>query len=289
MFKYFIALVSVLFIVACGSNNSTQEDADLFFEGDTITVKNNSPILGQIIIQNTELQDFSAEFRTVGNVRPISGNFAEIASPFAGRIVKSHIKLGQKVGIGSPIFELSSAEFYEAVKTYFAAQSVNEVAQRNYNRQKELTANGVAAQKDFDEAQSEANIAQHEFEQAKASLRIFNVETDNYTPLLQMGQPLRIVSPIVGEVIKSNITIGSYVKEDTEPLAVIADVSKVWVAALVKEKYFGSIKKAIALKFLPMRTPIKLFGVQFITSAKCWMKKPARSKLLWSATTPIEN
>jgi cobalt-zinc-cadmium efflux system membrane fusion protein len=44
-------------------------------------------------------------------------------------------------------------------------------------------------------------------------------------------------------VVKSNITIGGYVKEDSEPLAVIADLSKVWVRALVKEKYFGAIKQ----------------------------------------------
>jgi cobalt-zinc-cadmium efflux system membrane fusion protein len=30
---------------------------------------------------------------------------------------------------------------------------------------------------------------------------------------------------------------------DLEPLAVVADLSKVWVAALVKERYFGAIKQ----------------------------------------------
>ena len=57
-----------------------------------------------------------------------------------------------------------------------------------------------------------------------------------------MGQPLKVMSPIAGEVVKCNLTIGSYVKEDSEPLAVVADLSKVWVTALVKERYFGAIK-----------------------------------------------
>jgi cobalt-zinc-cadmium efflux system membrane fusion protein len=164
---------------------------------------------------------------------------AEIAPPFTGRIVKSFIKLGQKVAAGSPLFELGSAEFYEAVKSYFAAQSANEVAQKNCNRQKELAAHGVASQKDLEQAQSEANIAQQEFEQAKASLQIFNIDIAS----VQTGQPLKIISPISGEIVKCNITIGSYAKEDSEPLAVVADLSKVWVAALVKEKYFGAIKQ----------------------------------------------
>jgi len=239
MYKYFLVFVCLPLIVACGNNNATIETMDLVFDGETIIVKENSPIFERIIVQKAQLQDFEAEFRTIGTVRPVAGKLAEIAPPFAGRIVSSSVRLGQKVGIGSPIFELSSSEFYEATKMYFAAQSANEVAQRNYNRQRDLAANGVASQRDLDEAQSEANIALQEFEQAKANLRIFNIDIVSF----QMGQPLRVVSPIAGEVVKSNITIGGYVRQDAEPLAVVADLSKVWVAALVKERYFGAIKQ----------------------------------------------
>ena len=87
MFKYFFTLLSALFIVSCGNNNSTQENNDLVLEGDTVIVTENSPILEQVIVEKAKLQDFSAEFRTVGTVRPVSGSFAEIAPPFTGRIV----------------------------------------------------------------------------------------------------------------------------------------------------------------------------------------------------------
>ena len=239
MYKFFFALLSALLMAACGNNKVATEIKDVIFEGDFIVLPENSPILERIIIDKAQLQDFSAEFRTVGAVHPVSGKLAEIAPPFSGRIVKSHIKLGQKVNINSPVFELSSSEFHEAVKLYFSSQSANETAQKNYNRQKELTANGVASQKDLEQAQSEANIARQEFEQSKASLQIFNIDVTN----LQMGQPLKVLSPLSGEVVKSNIIIGNYAKEDSEPLAVIADLSKVWVSALVKEKYFGAIKQ----------------------------------------------
>jgi cobalt-zinc-cadmium efflux system membrane fusion protein len=152
------------------------------------------------------------------------------------------------------IFELSSSEFYEAVKLYFSAQSANDVAQRNYNRQKELAANGVASQKDLEQAQSEANIARQEFEQAKANLQIFNIDITS----LQMGQALKVVSPIAGEVVRCNITIGAYVKDDAAPLAVVADLSKVWVSALVKEKYFGAIKQGDRVEVYTDAQPRKI-------------------------------
>jgi cobalt-zinc-cadmium efflux system membrane fusion protein len=210
-----------------------------------------SPIQDQIVTRRTQLQDFSAEFKTIGTIRPVSGKLAEIAPPFAGRITRSYVRLGQKVGAGSPVFELGSTEFYEATKAYFAAQSANELAQSRYNRQKELAANGVASQKDLEQAQSEATIAGQEYEQAKATLNVFNIDAAS----LKMGQPLIVVSPISGEVVKSNITIGSYVKEDSGPMAVIADLSRVWVSALVREEYFGSIKLGDKVEVLTNTNP----------------------------------
>ena len=97
----------------------------------------------------------------------------------------------------------------------------------------------MASKKELELARNEANIAAKEWEQAKATLQIFNIDASS----LQMGQALRVVSPIAGEVVRYDITIGSYVKEDAEPLAVIADLSTVWITALVKERNFGTIKK----------------------------------------------
>lgn len=239
MNKLFILAGLLILLASCKQDNRAQESAEIQYRSDTIVVKEDSPILGEIVIEKVQSREFSAGFRTVGTIRPVSGKYAEIASPFSGRITKSFVELGKKVNAGSPVFELSSSEFFEAAKAYFAAQSANEVAQTNYNRQKELEANGVASKKELELARNEANIAAREWEQAKATMQIFNIDAGS----LQMGQALKVVSPISGEVVKYDITIGSYVKEDADPLAVIADLSSVWVAALVKERNFGIIKK----------------------------------------------
>jgi len=256
MQKFILAFATLLLFVACGNNEDTKEAVELSLSGDTIIVNEKSPILDQMITRESQFQDFSAEFRTTGTVRPVSGKLAEIVPPFAGRIIKSHVRLGQKVSAGSPVFELGSPDFYEATKAYFAAQSANEFAQRVYNRQKELAANGVAAQRDLEQAQSEAIICSQEYEQTEATLKIFNANASS----LIMGQPLQVVSPISGEIVKSNITIGSYAREDSEPLAVVADLSNVWVAALVKEKYFGTINPGDSVELFTNANPDKVIN-----------------------------
>ncbi|MDR1683710.1 MAG: efflux RND transporter periplasmic adaptor subunit, partial [Candidatus Symbiothrix sp.] len=113
----FIATALCVFSASCKQHNPARESADIQYKGDTIVVSEHSPVSERIVTQKSRLEDFSAEFKTVGTVRPVSGRLAEIAPPFAGRIVKSFVRLGQKVSAGSPVFELGSSEFYEATKT----------------------------------------------------------------------------------------------------------------------------------------------------------------------------
>jgi cobalt-zinc-cadmium efflux system membrane fusion protein len=253
---FIVTGLCVVALASCKPHKAAQESADIRYEGDTVVIKETSPVLKEISTAEARLQDFSAEFRTVGTVRPVSGKLAEIAPPFAGRITKSHVKLGQRVEAGAPVFELGSSDFYEAVKNYFAARSANELARRNYLRLKDLADHGVASQKDWEQAQSEADIAGKEWEQAQAILHIFNVDEAS----LRTGQSLKVVSPLSGEVVRCRITPGSYAREDAEPLAVIADLSEVWVAALVKEKYFGAIRQGDRVEVSADAHPDKTVG-----------------------------
>ena len=76
------------------------------------------------------------------------------------------------------------------------------------------------------------------YENMVAALKVFQINPDE----MALGQPLIVRSPIAGEVVKDRIVIGQYMKEDAEPVAVIADLSKVWVVAHVKEKDLSLIQ-----------------------------------------------
>lgn len=234
----FWALLS-LTLVACGKSSQPQETSELCVEGNTYTVSENSPILQKIVIKPVERSLFQSEFQTVGTVRAIAGQLAEVAVPFDGRIVSSSVSLGQKVSKGAALFSLRSTDFLEASKTFFEAQKTYELAQKNLDRKKKLLAGGIASQRDVEEAETEAAHAETEFKQAENWLHIFGVHTDK----LSLGQALPVVSPIAGEVVRCETTIGQYVKADDEALVTVANLDKVWVAAQLKEHYFGTIEK----------------------------------------------
>lgn len=239
MEKIIGVLIIGMFLMSCHSHKQQNNEAEYTIKGDAVIVGANSTINSKIELQTVVLQPYSADLKTTGTVEVITGQMAEIASPFSGRISKSFVKLGQKVSKGTPLFELNSTEFYEATKEYFQALQNKNTTEINYKRQKDLVANGIGSQKDLEETENAYENSRKDYENKAANLSIFGVDPANVT----MGQPLTVFSPIVGEVIRSNIVIGQYLKEDAGPSLIVADLNKVWVVALVKEKYIHSIKE----------------------------------------------
>ena len=234
-----LAGVFCILSVSCKNNTSTENSTDITYQGNTVIVSENSVINSKLKIQTIEPKAFSAEFNTTGTVKAITGQMAEIAPLFDGRVTQSFVRLGQKVSAGMPIFELHSAEFSETVKGYFQSLQTKKMKASNLQRQKDLVKNGVGSVRDMEEAETDYEMALKDYESAVSNLKTLNIDPDK----INMGQALKIVSPIDGEVVQTDMVIGQYVKSDEGPLAIVAELSKVWVVAQVKEKNIGSILK----------------------------------------------
>ncbi len=233
---FFVICFAVLFF-SCKQKEQKNENDDFQFSGDTLSIATHSNILSKIELSTIKPQMYSAELNATGTVKAITGHLAEIAPTFNGRVSKSFVQLGQRVNAGTPIFELNSSEFYEASKVYFQTFQNKKMADVNLKRQKDLVLHGVGVQKDLEEAETNAELAGKEYETAVAGLKMLNINPEE----LVMGQSLKVVSPIAGEIVQNNIVLGQFVKDDTGPLVIVAELSKVWVVAQVKEKYISAI------------------------------------------------
>ena len=213
------------------------EPVNIYFSGDTVFVPAGAVVNSKIKLHTVNLQDYKARLNTTGVVKPISGHLAEIATPFDGRVVKSFVRLGQKVNSGAPLFEVSSSEYLETVKGFFQARREKEMAEKNYLRKKDLLETGVGSRKEFDEAKLELDLAEKECEKTLAILNIYNLKPEEADLL----QPLIVRSPISGEIVRNDITVGQYIRTDSDPIITVADLDRIWVIARVKEKDLGAI------------------------------------------------
>ncbi|MCD8178020.1 MAG: efflux RND transporter periplasmic adaptor subunit [Tannerellaceae bacterium] len=230
MFLLFLPIT--LCWISCGGNKEEENDAPYRFNGNTVYVNPNHVVAEKIETTQVTVEEYSREIITAGSIQPITTQYAYIAPPFAGRITKSHVSIGQTVKENTPLFEIISSDFMETQKEFYQAQSERELALKDMKRKEDLFQNGVASEKELEEAINLLKIAEKEYENARAALNIFHVNPDE----MVLGQPMVIRSPIAGNVIENNVVTGLYLKDDAEPVAIVANISQVWVVAQVKEK-----------------------------------------------------
>jgi len=219
--------------------NHGQMPVNLTIKGDTVFVPEGSNVFAKLKVETVKPEEHFLMVTTTGVIKPLTGHMAEVTAPFNGRIVKSFIRLGQKVTTGSPLFEMSSSEYLEAVKMCIQAQREREIAEKNYIRKKELEDKGISSVKELDEAKLALDIAQKECEKTNAIMNIFNINPGE----ADIARPLIVRSPIAGEIVRNDITVGQYITSDSQPIVTVADLSKVWVVARVKETDIGSVNR----------------------------------------------
>lgn len=221
----------ILFAVSCKDNTPQQnKEPEIMIKGDQVTVPENNPVFKKIKSQVVTEQEHSDGVISAGTIQAIPNHYAEIASPFSGRITKSFIQLGQHISAGSPLFEILSSDYFSVQKDYTDALNDVQLAEKNYRRQQDLVKHGVGIQKELDEAETDFKNKKTSLSNASSALKVYNSKGGG------IGSPLIVRAPISGEIISNKIVNGQYLKGDADPVMIIAELSKVWISGDVKEK-----------------------------------------------------
>ena len=238
--KIIIVCILVGQLISCNSIENSQDAGTFVIKNDTVFLYSFSENLKSLVaLSEVSVQSEQLEIITAGRIQAIPTQFAYVASPFAGRINRCYVKLGQKVTENMPLFEIVSPEFTAMQKEYFLAEAKREVARKDLLRKKELLNNGVGSVKEYEEALSTMKQADKEYENTQASLRTYHVDPEK----MILGDPLIVRAPISGSIIENNIVTGQYINSDADPVALVANLSDVWVSAQVKEKDIRFIDK----------------------------------------------
>jgi len=166
-------LVLSILVNACNNKSVNDEAKNYTVQGDTVLLSENSNIKTRIKTVTVAEEAFRLELVSAGTVKAIPNNYAEIAPPFACRVLKSYVRLGQKVAPGSPILDISSPDYFSAQKEYFDAKSEFKLAEQNLKRQQDLLKNGVGVQRDLEQAETDFETKKSALDNASAALKNF--------------------------------------------------------------------------------------------------------------------
>ncbi|MGN7864823.1 efflux RND transporter periplasmic adaptor subunit [Chryseobacterium sp. 22458] len=229
--KKIILSIIIVFTTACKDDSLKKDHAEeLTLKNGQVIIPESHPALKKIKTETVAEQEHSDGIVSAGTIQAIPNHYAEIASPFSGRITRSFIQLGQNVPVNSPLFEILSSDYFSVQKDYTDALNEMQLAEKNYRRQQDLVKHGVGIQKELDESETDFKNKKTSLSNASSALKVYNSKGGG------IGSPLIVRAPISGEIISNKIVNGQYLKSDADPVIIIAELSKVWISGDVKEK-----------------------------------------------------
>jgi cobalt-zinc-cadmium efflux system membrane fusion protein len=164
---------------------------------------------------------------------------AAVLTPLSGRVIALRVALGDRVQRGQVLAILDSPDLAQAYDDDDKATVAYKLTQKNLTRQEEQQKLGAVSDRDLDQARSDDAQARAEYTRTRARLKTLGVgDSENRGSRL-----LRVTAPLAGSITTLAIAPGNMVNDPTQPLMTVADLSTVWVTALVPEKDAAAISK----------------------------------------------
>jgi cobalt-zinc-cadmium efflux system membrane fusion protein len=161
-----------------------------------------------------------------------------VFAPTGGRITEMKVRPWQHVDKGQTLALLDSSDLARAVSDYHKALANNEVKQKQLSRADDLLAHHAIAEKDYQQAQADAQMAKAELEAAREQILVFGMDPEHATT------QLRVSAPRSGVILDVGAAPGEYSKslDAPMPLCTIANITTVWAVGDVYEKDLTAVK-----------------------------------------------
>jgi membrane fusion protein, heavy metal efflux system len=240
-------LLGVLFVVLVytsgfglfhGGPHETEASGAPVHQGDAIVIPEGSPLRGRVRVEAAVAQPVNAQLQVPAIVESDPAVTAAVLAPLGGRVETLNVEPGQRVRQGDVVAVLDSPDLAQAYEDAAKAADALALAKRTLGRQEQQLQIGVIADRELDQARSDRTQAEAEDTRARARLAALGVgAADARHP----GR-LLVRAPVSGSVTQVTVARGNMLNDATQPLMTIADLSTVWVTALVAEQDLAGVQ-----------------------------------------------
>jgi cobalt-zinc-cadmium efflux system membrane fusion protein len=222
-----------------GPGNGAEAPQLMVRQGDKILVPEGSALRNRLSVMPAAAQAVSAKLVLPGVVESDPARTAAVLTPLGGRVIALKVSLGDRVAQGQVLAVVDSPDLGQAYDDYDKAADTVKLTEKNLGRQEAQNKLGTASDRDLDQARSDHAQAVAEYTRTQARLKILGV------PLGGASSPrlLTVTAPVGGSITALAVASGNMINDPTQPLMTIADLSTVWVTALVPEKDVASVSK----------------------------------------------
>jgi cobalt-zinc-cadmium efflux system membrane fusion protein len=230
-------------------------------EGEKVIFLTNAPQLASIAVQDAQARTMAVTHVT-GRLYWNEDTTVGVFTPVAGRVTALRADLGQPIAAGTPLAEIDSPDFAQALANARTAVGNLAAADKAYSRSKELLEHGAAAVKDVEAAQAAYVAGLAERDRSEAVLANYG-GSDKSTNAVYI-----LRSPIAGVLVEKNINPGQELRADLmlanapnlfAPSFVVSDPTKLWLQLDVAESDLPALQTGLRLEIHSRSFPGKVF------------------------------
>lgn len=245
--KNYIVLCLGICLLAIGCNQSKEPVAEAAEENDLI-------LLNQEQMKTIQLQTSPVEQRNMDNVVKAVGYFhvppkylASVSPVLGGYITHTNLLVGDYVKKGQVLATLENPDYIDLQREFMQAANQLKSLRSAYERQKQLFADSISAEKELLAAESEYKNMLAQYQANRHKLLMLNLSPHKIEEG-NLYHAVNLLSPISGHISQNNTSLGQYVTP-VEKLFEIIDKSHLHLELSVHEKDAIKIKKGQKVEF----------------------------------------
>jgi cobalt-zinc-cadmium efflux system membrane fusion protein len=165
-----------------------------------------------------------------------------VITQVGGPVSRILVVPGQHVHQGEPMLEVTSPDYSQLLDAYLKARETFRVADKNYDRSKDLYDHHAIAERDLLQSESDRNQAQADLNASEQGMKILGIKNPEDLVKAPVSAEIPVIAPIGGEVVERLVAPGQVMQAGQTQAFTISDMSTVWVLANVYQADLAYVK-----------------------------------------------
>jgi cobalt-zinc-cadmium efflux system membrane fusion protein len=247
------ALLTRGFGLMGGGGKGAAEPELMVRQGDKIFVPEGSALRARLSVLPAPERPVSPQLSLPAVVESDPARTSAVLAPLGGRLIELKVGLGDRVTRGQVLAVIDSPDLGQDYADDEKAADTFKLTEKNLGRQEAQNKLGVASDRDLDQARSDHAQAAAEYARTQARLKMLGVALEHRLS----SHLLTLTAPMSGSITALSVAPGNMINDTTQPLMSIADLSTIWITALVPEDDVAAVSKnqeaAVTLTAYPDR------------------------------------
>jgi len=249
---YFLALtLALLLMPSCSKKSAGDEDAG----GDEAAAS----VVAEVSVTHVQRADIQSTLSVSGTISALPNQDVRVSSLVPGRVAHMLVAEGDLISEGQVLAKIDDRPFHDQVRQTQAAvdqaRANVDNAELSLQRNQKLLDRGIAAQKDFEDARTQAAVNKALLNQAEAALSLAQLNLTRTD----------VRSPLTGMVVKRLLSAGEQVDGTAaQPIFEVANTAEVELYGNVPALYLDKIRVGQALSISTDAFPGKVFQSRIV-------------------------